>query len=57
MRDGIVDYELLKMLEAKDKHESFGIAKQVVFNFNRYETDIDSFRSLRKQILIELSKN
>jgi hypothetical protein len=57
MRDGIVDYELLKMLEAKDKQESFGIAKQVIFSFNRYETDIDSFRSLRKQILIELSKN
>jgi hypothetical protein len=57
MRDGIIDYELLKMLEAKDKQESFGIAKQVFFSFNRYETDIDSFRSLRKQILIELSKN
>ena len=57
MRDGIVDYELLKMLKQKDEQQSMGIAKQVVFSFNRYETDIESFRSLRKQILTELSKD
>ncbi len=57
MRDGIVDYELLKMLKQKDKQQSLGIAKQVVFGFNVYETDIESFRSLRKKILTELSKD
>jgi hypothetical protein len=55
MRDGIVDYELLKMLAEKDRARADALAGQIVFSFNRYETDIETFRSIRKQILESLS--
>jgi hypothetical protein len=37
MRDGICDYELLKMLEAKDPEMAKKIAGKIVFNFDHYD--------------------
>lgn len=56
MRDGIVDYELLKMLAEKDEELAKELARQVVFGFTTYETNTESFRSIRKQILNILSE-
>jgi len=51
MRDGIVDYELLKMLETKKPEEAKEICRQVVYQFDKYDTDVKSFREKRKLIL------
>lgn len=56
MRDGIVDYELLKMLEAKNPEKAKEISRKIVFNFDHYDLNVISFRKLRKEILVELSK-
>ncbi|MBS1600533.1 MAG: DUF4091 domain-containing protein [Bacteroidetes bacterium] len=56
MRDGIVDYELLKMLSAKNPDAAKEICRQVVYQFDKYDTDIKSFRDKRQQILEWLSK-
>jgi hypothetical protein len=56
MRDGIVDYELLKMLEAKKPEQAREICRQVVYEFDKYDLDIKSFRAKRKQILELLSQ-
>ncbi len=55
MRDGIVDYELLKMLEIKHPETAREICRQVVYDFAKYDTDIRSFRAKRKQVLQLLS--
>lgn len=55
MRDGLYDYELLKMLETKDAVKAKTIAKKLVPNMISYDMSIDSFREARKQLLIELS--
>lgn len=51
MRDGINDYDLLKMVEeiSPDKADEF--CDRLVQNNATYNTDISSFRSLRKDIL------
>ena len=51
MRDGIHDYELLKMLEAKDPSKAMSIAKSIVLNFNVYNTEHQVFRNARREIL------
>ena len=56
MRDGIVDYELLRMLEKKYPAAAREICRQVVYDFAKYDTDIRSFRVKRKQILQLLSR-
>jgi len=55
MRDGIVDYELLKMLEEKKSETAKEICRQVVYEFDKYDMDIKSFRDKRKRILELLS--
>jgi glycosyl hydrolase family 123 len=55
MRDGIVDYELLKMLEEKKPAVAKEICRQVVYDFAKYDTDIKGFRAKRKFILQQLS--
>jgi hypothetical protein len=55
MRDGIVDYELLKMLEAKYPEEAAELARQVVYRFDHYDINIEAFREKRKKILTLLS--
>jgi hypothetical protein len=56
MRDGIVDYELLKMLQEKDPDAAADLAHQVVYGFHTYETDVAAFRSIRKKVLELLSE-
>jgi glycosyl hydrolase family 123 len=55
MRDGIVDYELLKLLEEKKPAIAKEICRQVVYEFAKYDTDIKSFRAKRKFILQQLA--
>lgn len=55
MRDGIYDYELLKMLAWKYPGKAMDICRRVVIDFNVYDTEIKSFRGKRKQILELLS--
>jgi hypothetical protein len=56
MRDGIMDYELLKMLSQKDPDKAKEICSQVIYSFDRYNTDIKVFMEKRKMILELLSK-
>jgi len=56
MRDGIVDYELLKMLERKFPEEAAELARQVVYRFDYYDTNVEAFREKRKKILEMLSE-
>jgi len=56
MRDGIMDYELLKMLSQKHPDKAKEICSQIVYSFDRYNTDIKVFREKRKMILKLLSK-
>ncbi len=56
MRDGIEDYELLKMLEIKDPDMASELARQVVYGFDHYDTNIDDFRAKRRKILQMLSQ-
>lgn len=56
MRDGIVDYELLKMLAVRHPDEAGEICREVVYDFDRYDTDIRGFRMKRRQILELLSR-
>lgn len=56
MRDGIADYALLEMLNRKKPGSADSIARQVVFGFDRYDTNIPAFRQKRKAILQLLSE-
>ncbi len=56
MRDGIADYELLKLLAGKDPDAAAEIAGAVVMDFDNYNSDIDNFRKIRSQLLKELEK-
>lgn len=55
MRDGIYDYELLKMLEKKDAAKSAQFAGEIIRNFNDYDGSISYFREIRKKMLEMLS--
>ncbi|MCK4749736.1 MAG: DUF4091 domain-containing protein, partial [Bacteroidales bacterium] len=56
MRDGVVDYELLKMLEETHPEEAPELARQVVYRFDYYDMDIRTFREKRRKILELLSE-
>lgn len=56
MRDGIMDYELLKMLSQKDPDKAKEICSQIVYGFDSYNTDVKVFLEKRKMILELLSK-
>ena len=56
MRDGIVDYELLSMLGERSPEEAAELARRIVYRFDYYDINIQSFREKRKQILELLSK-
>ena len=51
MRDGIVDYELLKMLERHKPEEARELARQVVYRFDLYDVNVEAFRAKRRRIL------
>jgi hypothetical protein len=54
MQDGIEDYMLLEALKKKNPAVADKILKQVIFDFDRYETDVQKFRAIRKKILQSL---
>lgn len=56
MRDGIADYTLLKMLERKKPELAKELCRLNVYDWSLYDTESDHFRSIRRQILKELSK-
>jgi hypothetical protein len=56
LRDGIEDYELLKMLEAKDQAAAARICNSLVPDFDTYDLRVDRFREARLEILSALEK-
>ncbi|MDD2244808.1 DUF4091 domain-containing protein [Proteiniphilum propionicum] len=56
MRDGIYDYELLKMLREKNPLKAQDIVDKVVISYAEYNNTIPNFRKMRKEILESLSK-
>ena len=57
MRDGIVDHTLLDMLEERYPEEARELARQVVYQFDRYDMSVPDFRDKRRKILELLSRN
>ncbi len=56
IRDGITDYELLKMLKEKNATKAKELTDEVVLSFDRYNNSVEHFRGIRKVLLEELSK-
>ncbi|MDR1666437.1 MAG: DUF4091 domain-containing protein [Bacteroidales bacterium] len=54
MRDGIDDYQLLTMLEAKNPNAAKTLAGSVILNFNEYDNSVTFFRKVRKRLLEQL---
>lgn len=55
MRDGIVDYELLKMYRDAFPEKAKELVGTTVYGFEHYDINIGDFRKKRKQILEDLS--
>lgn len=55
MRDGIDDYQLLKMVEKKDSVKARGFSNDLILDFNQYDNSVTHFRKIRKQMLDFLS--
>lgn len=51
MRDGIDDYQLLKMVEAKDPARANRIVSSIILEMNSYDNSVTYFREVRKQML------
>ncbi|MDR2774767.1 MAG: DUF4091 domain-containing protein, partial [Tannerella sp.] len=56
MRDGIADYELLKLLEKKDSLKAAQLASSIIRKYDSYDSDIASFRARRVRLLEWLSE-
>ena len=56
MRDGIVDYELFRMLEKKDPVKAKDIIDKVVYAFDKYDNNIEAFREHRRHLMELLSE-
>lgn len=56
MRDGIRDYDLLRMVEEKDKALADEYCHRLVMGPAEYDLDLKDFRQLRREILEYLSK-
>lgn len=56
MRDGLADYELIRQYGIKFPAEAAEMVRQAVYNFQRYDTDIHSFRLKRRAMLEALSR-
>jgi hypothetical protein len=56
MRDGIVDYELLKMLEKKSPEKAKHLADIIIYSFDRYDNNVEEFRINRRKLLEFLSE-
>lgn len=57
MRDGIADYELLSMLAEKDLATAMAFANRLITNFTSFVTNPETFRSVRHDLLEELSRS
>lgn len=56
MRDGIDDYQLLKLVEAKDSTKAREYTNNLILNFDQYDNSVTHFRKIRKSMLDFLSK-
>jgi hypothetical protein len=56
MRDGIVDYELFRMLEKKDSVKAKELVNKVIYKFDRYDNNIEAFRAHRRNLMELLSQ-
>ena len=56
MRDGVVDHELLSMIAEKNNEQAWNLAAKLVLDFDKYDTDIKTFREIRKEMLRLLSE-
>ncbi len=57
MRDGIVDHELLSRLAEVEPEKARELAARHVLDFDEYDTDIETFRSTRRELLELVSKH
>lgn len=55
LRDGVRDFDLLKMLEAKDPATAKTLSRETVTDTYTHNTDIQHFRQVRKTILESLA--
>jgi len=55
MRDGIVDYELLKMYSEKFPEKAKTMVGTTVYGFEHFDINIDEFRKKRRELLQDLS--
>ena len=56
MRDGIADYELLKLLEQKSPEKAKELARAIIHNFDSYNSNVQAFRATRLKLLKALSE-
>lgn len=57
MRDGIADYELLKLFGEKDPAAAMEMARTLVYRFDLYDNNIAAFRAKRIKLLELLSSS
>jgi len=55
MRDGIADYELLSILAEHDPEAAGRLVSKHVLDFDRYDCDVEAFRSTRRELLTLVS--
>lgn len=56
MRDGIRDYDLLRMVEARDKQKAMDFCNSIVLARDSYVMDTQHFRQVRREMLEYLSQ-
>lgn len=56
MRDGIADYELLKLLEQKAPDKAKNLARDVIRDVDNYDSNVRKFRQTRLKLLEWLSE-
>ena len=56
MRDGIEDYELLRLLAATSPRKAQALAERMVPKMSRPEKDVARFRRARRELLAALSQ-
>jgi phosphatidylserine decarboxylase len=56
MRDGIEDYELLRLLEIKNPSEAARLCASLISGFDKYDMDVKHFRAVRLELLNALEK-
>jgi hypothetical protein len=54
-RDGLEDYELLKILQIKDAPAAMALADKILRSFTNYARDVETFRTVRRALLDSIS--